>query len=93
MVGDDTQEPGVIKVRGLKTPTSARVKDIIEQDLNDLKATILQDEQMIKAIPGNLDAEVINRVLIPKIIKIKFVPHAATVTGNVPLRANPSKPK
>ena len=40
--------------------------------MNDLKATILQDDQMIKAIPGNLDAEVINRVLIPKIIKIKY---------------------
>ena len=72
VVGDDTQEPGVIKVRGLKTPTSARVKDIIEQDLNDLKAKILQDSTMQKAMPGNIDAEVINKVLIPKIIQIKY---------------------
>jgi hypothetical protein len=72
VVGDDTQEPGVIKVRGLKTPTSARVKDIIEQDLNDLKAKILQDSAMQKAMPGNIDAEVINKVLIPKIIQIKY---------------------
>ncbi len=27
---------------------------------------------MIKALPGNLDPEVINKVLIPKIIKIKY---------------------
>lgn len=72
VTGDDTQEPGVIKVRGLKTPTSARVKDIIEQDLNDLKAKILQDTAMQKAMPGNIDAEVINKVLIPKIIQVKY---------------------
>ncbi len=70
--GDDKEEPGVIKVRGLKTPTSQRVKDIVEQDLNDLKATILQDTTMQKAMPGNIDPEVINKVLIPKIIQIKY---------------------
>ena len=58
-----------IYVRGLKTPTSQRAKDIIEQDLNDLKAKILQDDMMLKAMPGNAEPEVINKVLIPKIIK------------------------
>jgi hypothetical protein len=48
------------------------VKDILESDLNDLKATILQDDRMLKAMPGNVDPEVINKVLIPKIIKIKY---------------------
>ena len=70
--GDDKEEPGVIKVRGLKTPTTARVRDIVEQDLNDLKAKILQDPSMQKAMPGNIDPEVINKVLIPKIIQIKY---------------------
>ena len=37
-----------------------------------MKATILQDETVMKAIPGNLDPEVINKVLIPKIIQIKY---------------------
>ena len=69
---EDKAEPGEIKIRGFKTPTSKRVKDIIESDLNDLKATILQDDTMLKAIPGNVDAEVINKVLIPKIIRIKY---------------------
>lgn len=58
-----------ILVRGFKTPTSQRAKDIIEQDLNDLKAKILQDDTMLKAMPGNVEPEVINKVLIPKIIK------------------------
>jgi superfamily II DNA or RNA helicase len=69
---EDKAEPGEIKIRGFKTPSSKRVNDIIESDLNDLKATILQDDTMLKAMPGNLDPEVINKVLIPKIIQVKY---------------------
>ncbi len=69
---DDKAEAGEIKIRGFKMPSSRRVKDIIESDLNDLKATILQDDTMLKAMPGNIDPEVINKVLIPKIIKVKY---------------------
>lgn len=69
---DDLPEAGTIKIRGFKMPSSKRVQDIIESDLNDLKATILQDSQMLKAMPGNLEPEVINKVLIPKIIQIKY---------------------
>lgn len=69
---DDKAEPGELKVRGFKMPSSKRVKDIVESDLNDLKATILQDNTMLKALPGNVDPEVINKVLIPKIIQIKY---------------------
>ena len=69
---DDKADAGEIKIRGFKTPSSKRVKNIIESDLNDLKATILQDDAMLKAMPGNVDPEVINKVLIPKIIKIKY---------------------
>ncbi len=66
---EDKPEPGKIKIRGFKTPTSQRVKNIIDSDLNDLKAKILQDDTMLRAMPGNVDPEVINKVLIPKIIK------------------------
>ena len=69
---DDVAKPGEIKIRGLKEPSSKRVRDIIESDLNDLKATILQNDTMLKAMPGNIDPEVMNKVLIPKIIKIKY---------------------
>ena len=68
----EPNQKGELKIRGFKKPSSSRVANILESDLNDLKATILQDEQMIKAIPGNLDPEVINKVLIPKIIKVKY---------------------
>lgn len=69
---DDTAKPGEIKIRGFKDPTSKRVKEIVESDINDLKAAILQDDKMIKALPGNVDPEVINKVMIPKIIRIKY---------------------
>lgn len=66
---DEEKDENIIKVRGFKKPTSQRAKDIIETDLNDLKARILQDETMLKAMPGNIEPEVINTVLIPKIIR------------------------
>ena len=69
---DSDAGPGTIKIRGFKEPSSKRVKDIIEADLNDLKATILQDDTMLKTMSGSIDPEVINRVLIPKIIKVKY---------------------
>lgn len=66
---DDTDDEKTIKIRGFKLPTSQRAKDIIETDLNDLKAKLLQNPQMLKAMPGNVEPEVINTVLIPKIIR------------------------
>jgi superfamily II DNA or RNA helicase len=66
---DDTDDDNTIKIRGFKLPTSQRAKDIIDTDLNDLKAKLLQDPQMLKAMPGNVEPEVINTVLIPKIIR------------------------
>ncbi|MFC3417174.1 DEAD/DEAH box helicase [Algoriphagus hitonicola] len=69
----DKAKPGELKIRGLKEPSSKRVKEIIESDLNDLKAAILQDDQIMKAISGNVvEPEVINKVLTPKIIRVKY---------------------
>lgn len=69
---DDITSPGEIRIRGFKQPSSKRVKDIIESDLNDLKASILQDDTIIKVLPGNMDPEVINKVMIPKIIQKRY---------------------
>ena len=69
---EDKPEPGTIHIRGLKEPSSRRVKDILVSDLDDLKATILQDPNMQKAMPGKIEPEVINKVLIPKIISTRY---------------------
>jgi len=65
-------KPGTLEIKGLKEPSTAKVKKIIDSDLNDLKAVILQNNNMLKAIPGNVDPEVINTILIPKVIKEKY---------------------
>ena len=71
---DDTETtpPGTIKVGGLKEPSTKRTKDIVQSDLADLKAAILQDDKIIAASAGAVDPEVVNKVLIPKIIQIKY---------------------
>src|SRR5699024_7929702 len=70
---DDPDEEGdddnTIKIRGFKKPSSQRAKDIIESDLNDLTARLLHDDTMLNAMPGNIEPEVINTVLIPRIIR------------------------
>ncbi len=70
---DDVNDEGTIKIRGFKEPSSQRVKEIVESDLNDLKAAILQDNKLLQALPGEfIDPEVINKVMIPKVIQKKY---------------------
>ena len=69
---EDKAQAGEIKVKGFKIPSSKRVKDIVESNINDLKATILQDNTILKTMMGGIDPQVINQVLIPKIIKEKY---------------------
>jgi superfamily II DNA or RNA helicase len=64
--------PGTMKVGGFKEPSTKRTKDIIESDLADLKAAILQDDKVIAASAGKIDPEVVNKILIPKIIQVKY---------------------
>ena len=62
-------DPNTIRIQGFKEP-SAKVKRIIESDLNEIKAKILQDENILRTLPSNeVDAEYINKTLIPKIIR------------------------
>lgn len=71
----DDGEPakkGELKIEGFKEPSSDRVKQIVATDLNDLKATVLQDDTFARAAAGSIDAETANKVLIPKIIREKY---------------------
>jgi len=69
---DGPSEAGELRIQGFKEPSTQRVRNVIESDLNDLKAQILQDQTMLKAMPGNIDPEVMNKVLIPKIIRKRY---------------------
>ena len=70
--GDDPPEPGTLKIKGFKEPSTERVKQIVETDLNDLKANILQDDTFARAAVGHVDPETTNKVLIPKIIRERY---------------------
>lgn len=64
--------PGTLNLTGFKEASTKRSKDIIESDLADLKAAILQDDKIIAASAGKLDPETVNKILIPKIIQRKY---------------------
>lgn len=71
---DDHANPGEIKIGGFREPSTDRVRQIVDSDLNDLKATILQDDTFARAAAGGVDPETTNKILIPKIIRERY-PH------------------
>jgi len=70
-IGGDGDRRTLI-IEGLKPLSTERTKHIVANDLADLKATILQHDMIVKAMGGNTPPEVINNVLIPKIIKERY---------------------
>ena len=65
----DSDGERVVQIKGFKEAKTARTKQIVNTDLDDLKAKILQDTKTLQALPGEyIDAETINKVLIPKVI-------------------------
>lgn len=74
---DDNEEENdklvnTIVVEGLKPLSSEKTKMIIEQQLDDLQAAVLQDEMMVRAISGSTTAENITQNLIPKVIMKRY---------------------
>lgn len=63
-----------IEVTGLKEPTSKRAEEIIQTDMTDLMAAVLQDNQVMRAslIPDEFPAETINQHLIPDLIAKRY---------------------
>lgn len=71
----DLLEPEpIVEVTGLKEPTSKRAQEIIQTDMTDLMAAVLQDSQVLRAslIPDEFPAETINQHLIPDIIARRY---------------------
>ena len=61
-----------IVVEGLKPLSSEKTKTIVESQLDDLKAAVLQDDMMVKALSGSTTAETITQHIIPKIIRERY---------------------
>lgn len=67
-----TGDKGTLVIEGLKKLSSAKTIHIVENDLTDLKAIILQSDMVVKAMGGGVAPEMINQVYIPKIIQEKY---------------------
>ncbi len=72
--GDEASplDPRTLVIEGLKPLSSAKTKLIVDEQLDDLKASVLQNDLMVKAISGSTTAETITQVLIPKVIREKY---------------------
>lgn len=70
----DGEKPkkGEITIKGLKKPKTEKGKAILESDMNEIKATILQNEEIRAAMLKLKDTGYINKKLIPKIIREKY---------------------
>ena len=74
-VEDDEASPldaRTLVIEGLKPLSSAKTKLIVEEQLDDLKASVLQNDLVVKAISGSTTAETITHTLIPKVIREKY---------------------
>ena len=65
-------DPRALIIEGLKPLSSEKTKIIVTEQLDDLKASILQDDLVVKAISGSTTAETITQQLIPKVIREKY---------------------
>lgn len=73
----DEDKPGediahTIVVEGLKPLSSVKTQTIVDSQLDDLKAAILQDDMVVKALSGSTTAETITQHLIPKVIRERY---------------------
>ena len=70
--GEQENLAHTLVVEGLKPLSSAKTKTIVESQLDDLKAAILQDDMVVKALSGSTTAETITQHLIPKVIRERY---------------------
>lgn len=70
---DDQKASGAdIYIKGLKEPSTERSKQIIENDMVELKASILQDDVVQAAISAGANTKLINKQLIPRVITTSY---------------------
>jgi superfamily II DNA or RNA helicase len=70
-------EPGeevTLTIKDFKEPSTARVQQILQSDLTDLTAAIMQDNRVLHAAmnPDDIAPELVTKVYIPKVIEEKY---------------------
>lgn len=65
-------DPRTLVIEGLKPLSSAKTKLIVEEQLDDLVTSIIQDGLKLKVSGGMTTAETITKTLVPKVIREKY---------------------
>jgi hypothetical protein len=63
-----------VAIKGFAEPSTARVRQILDSDLVDLTASVMQDDRVLRAAmnPDEIPAEVVTQVYVPKVIETKY---------------------
>lgn len=71
---DYTNSETTIAIKGFVEPSTPRVRQILQSDLVDLTASVMQDERVLRAAmnPEEIPPEVVTEVYVPKVIETKY---------------------
>lgn len=71
---DYTNGEATVAIKGFAEPSTPRVRQILQSDLIDLTASVMQDERVLRAAmnPEEIPAEVVTQVYVPKVIETKY---------------------
>lgn len=71
---DYAQSETTVAIKGFAEPSTPRVRQILESDLVDLTASVMQDDRVLKAAmnPEEIAPEVVSQVFVPKVIETKY---------------------
>jgi superfamily II DNA or RNA helicase len=63
-----------VTIKGFAEPSTPRVRQILQSDLIDLTAAIMQDDRVLRAAmnPDEIPPEVVTQVFVPKVIETKY---------------------
>jgi len=71
---DYTNSETTVAIKGFAEPSTPRVRQILESDLVDLTASVMQDDRVLRAAmnPDEIPSEVVTQVYVPKVIETKY---------------------
>jgi superfamily II DNA or RNA helicase len=63
-----------VAIKGFAEPSASRVRQILQSDLVDLTASVMQDDRVLRAAmnPDEIPPEVVTQVFVPKVIETKY---------------------
>jgi superfamily II DNA or RNA helicase len=71
---DYTNSETTVAIKGFAEPSTPRVRQILQSDLVDLTASVMQDDRVLRAAmnPDEIPPEVVTQVYVPKVIETKY---------------------